>query len=74
MKSTNAPEVKKRFVTWKWVIAAFIVTPISLLLITPTFLLRKTFELLHNAAYKLDEEMNELVVKPVDVVHKWCKK
>ena len=70
----TTPEVKKRFVTWKWVIAAFIVTPISLLLITPTFLLRKTFELLHNAAYKLDAEINELVVKPVDVVHKWCKK
>ena len=70
----STPEVKNRIVTWKWYIAAFIVTPISLLLITPTFLMRKTFELLYNAAYKLDEEMNELVVKPVDVVHKWSKK
>ena len=66
--------IKKKFVIWKWYIAVFVVTPISLLLITPTFLLRKTFELLHNAAYKLDEEMNELVVKPIDAVHKWCKK
>ena len=72
MNSTN--NTQKEIVTWKWVIAVFIVAPISLLLITPTFLLRKTFELLHNAAYKLDEEMNELVAKPIDAAHKWCKK
>lgn len=74
MKSTNnTPEVEKRVVTWKWVIALF-VAGVSLLLITPTMLLRKTFELLHNGAYKLDEVMNETVAPLIDVVHKWSKK
>jgi len=55
-------------------IIVFFVVVVSLLLITPTFLLRKTFELLHNAAYKLDEVMNEIGATLIDVVHKWSKR
>ena len=66
-------EVEKTFATLKWAIALF-VAGVSLSLITPTMLLRKTFELLYNAAYKLDEVMNEIVAPLIDVVHKWSKK
>ena len=66
-------EVEKTFVTLKWVIV-LLVAGVSLLLITPTMLLRKTFELLYNASYKLDEVMNEIGATLIDVVHKWSKK
>ena len=55
-------------------IIVFFVVVVSLLLITPTFLLRKTFELLYTAAYKLDEVMNEICATLIDLVHKWSKK
>lgn len=73
MENNNTSFVKENFVPWKWAIALFVVA-VSLLLITPTMLLRKTFELLHNVAYKLDEVMNEIVSPSISAVHKWSKK
>ena len=67
-------DTPQRCVTWKWCIAVFIALPITLFLLLPTFLLRKTFELFHHLAYEIDEVMNNIVAVPLSALRKWSKR